>query len=442
MAILKLLTSTIIPLTASLFLATPCGNNQAESAAPPNYMQRGYQVQEHYQIYGKRLKAYYESLSAVLQAKAPALLSLLKAPDPPQHGYQILPRIIATQVSTPVETRPTWYSWTWTEELIQNQSKKLLTSEIELHNATALSLTAQTGLYEKLAREFNELRAGQQNIDAHIQYNLLWQAAIAADRSGYDRQTVLYDLTLRRWAIVDVLNALEKPVGGKKIYLPPFMAELIKALKEREKPLGYAVSDSSERFNLPPFVRVSREGNFWVIRIPLYTDIDDHNFVASVKEKIETTWQLRDGNKGYRVELAITYIPSDRLYSGHRPPEKGDQIDLPQHIARFRRDGAVLTTGALTTHYYQDAIILGSEDVSPSVLAHEFGHVLGFGDAYIRGYKDLGKNGFQIMEVVTDPRDIMGAPDSGAVLRRHFDRILEQYLKRNRPDAYFHGRKV
>jgi hypothetical protein len=446
MAILKLLASTIIPLTVGLFFATPCCNNQPESSsAAPNYIQRGYQVQEHYQVYGKRLEVYYESLSAVLQAKVPALLSLLKAPQPPQHGYQILPRIIATQVSTPAQTRPraAWYSWTWTEELIENQLKKLVGSEVELHNATTLSPTARTNLYEKLARGFNELRAGQQNIDAHIQYNHLWQAAIAADRSGYDRQTVLYDLTLWRWAIVDVLNAFEKvPAGIQKIYLPQYLAELMSGLREREKLLGRRISDSIDHFNLPPFVRVSREGHLWVIQVPFYTDIDNHNFVESIKENIENIWRLRDGDEEFRVELAITYIPSDQLYSGHRPPAIGDQIDLPQHLARFRRDGAVLTTGALTTHFYRGAIVLGSQEIAPSVLAHEFGHVLGFSDTYIRGYKDLGKNGFQVMEVIADPEDIMGAPESGAVLRHHFDRILEQYLKRNVRDVRSLDRKA
>jgi hypothetical protein len=99
-----------------------------------------------------------------------------------------------------------------------------------------------------------------------------------------------------------------------------------------------------------------------------------------------------------------------------------------------------LTTGALTSHFYRDAIVLGPEDITPSVLAHEFGHVLGFNDAYIRGYKDLGKNGFQVMEIVADPEDIMGAPDTGAVLRRHFDRILEQYLKSNSGDNRLSGK--
>jgi len=57
-------------------------------------------------------------------------------------------------------------------------------------------------------------------------------------------------------------------------------------------------------------------------------------------------------------------------------------------------------------------------------LAHEFGHILGFSDGYVRGYKDLGENGFQIMEVVSDPNDIMAAPLTGVVLPSHFEMML------------------
>ena len=113
MAILRLLSVTIIYLTASLFVATPCCNNQPQaSSATPDYIQRGHLVQEHYQIYGKRLEVYYETLSAALQVKVPALFSSLKAPEPRRHGYQILPRIIASGASTHVPTRPrvAWYS--------------------------------------------------------------------------------------------------------------------------------------------------------------------------------------------------------------------------------------------------------------------------------------------------------------------------------------------
>jgi hypothetical protein len=57
-------------------------------------------------------------------------------------------------------------------------------------------------------------------------------------------------------------------------------------------------------------------------------------------------------------------------------------------------------------------------------VAHEFGHILGFRDGYVRGYSDLGKNGFQIMEAVSDPSDIMAAPLTGVVLPSHFEMML------------------
>ena len=65
--------------------------------------------------------------------------------------------------------------------------------------------------------------------------------------------------------------------------------------------------------------------------------------------------------------------------------------DLQAHIARFPRDGAVLTTGANLTHVTPGrCVVLGPQDIAPHVLAHELGHILGFKDMYFRGYRDLG----------------------------------------------------
>ncbi|HYY25615.1 MAG TPA: hypothetical protein VE689_09005, partial [Candidatus Udaeobacter sp.] len=63
-------------------------------------------------------------------------------------------------------------------------------------------------------------------------------------------------------------------------------------------------------------------------------------------------------------------------------------------------------------------------------------HILGFKDAYFRGYKDLGKDGFQVMEVVADPDDIMGAAGTGAVLRSHFEKLLENVRNENQGDDF------
>jgi hypothetical protein len=128
----------------------------------------------------------------------------------------------------------------------------------------------------------------------------------------------------------------------------------------------------------------------------------------------------------FRVELAFCYLTTEELYGTRNPPQVGQAIDSYRHLDLFPPDGAILTTGAHTTHVYGRAIILGPHDLTPRILAHEFGHILGFKDLYFRGYKNLGKNGFQVMEVVADARDIMGTPATGLVLRKHFDRLVEK----------------
>jgi len=212
MAGLKLFLATVAALLTAGVLLNPCCKNLAEPqhrSSVPGYVGRGHRVQEHYQIHAQRLQGYYESLLAALKADAPDLLPLLEVPKPRQHGYQIVPKIIAGTRSS--EERPgvrsSWYSWPWTDELIDSESKNIAGVEAELHGASALNLGARRRVYEKLARTYSQLLAGQQNVDAHIQYNRLWQAAIATDRSGYDRQTVLHDAVLERQALLDALNA-------------------------------------------------------------------------------------------------------------------------------------------------------------------------------------------------------------------------------------------
>jgi hypothetical protein len=59
------------------------------------------------------------------------------------------------------------------------------------------------------------------------------------------------------------------------------------------------------------------------------------------------------------------------------------------------------------------------------VVAHEFGHILGFTDRYLRGARDLGRAGFGIIEIIPDGLDLMAAPISGLVRASHFDTLIE-----------------
>ncbi len=179
----------------------------------------------------------------------------------------------------------------------------------------------------------------------------------------------------------------------------------------------------------------------------MYTDIEDTEFVESFKTAVERVWRLQDGEDDFGVALSITRVAPARLYGeraacgdetriGCREPGKGDKIDLHQHLALFPKDGAVLTTGAISTHVTGSTIVLGAHDIAPHVLAHEFGHVLGFPDAYFRGYRDLGADGYLVMEVLADPDDIMSAPGTGVVRRTHFAMVIADAAARSRrPDG-------
>jgi hypothetical protein len=106
--------------------------------------------------------------------------------------------------------------------------------------------------------------------------------------------------------------------------------------------------------------------------------------------------------------------------------ERGERVDVRAIASRFPGDGAVLTTGAQTTHSLVGRYIaLAPGDLSTRTLAHEFGHVLGFHDGYIRGYRDLGEQGFEIMELTSAFDDIMSAPREGHVQAAHFKLLMD-----------------
>ncbi|HSP97798.1 MAG TPA: hypothetical protein VL049_11205 [Candidatus Dormibacteraeota bacterium] len=414
----------------------------------PAYEIRAEAAEARYRAYTDRLRHYYDALCAHVQAEAPDLYPKLQEapPKPVVYGYQILPKLLPlpTPGQMPAQ-RPRatskWYSWPWTEQKIDTEMKKLDAVTAVLDRVATLPPADRHPVYEKLVDEYPGLPAAERNIDDHVQYNRTWQADVVRRRAMYDTNTHLHDAVLERQAILDALDARDDGAFAAALKAVPGVdttcarAGLEPQLRAREAALAREIHDVIDEVDPPKHLRLEQPSpHVWIVRVPFVTDIDDAEFVAGVRRAIESLWYVQDGGDEFRVELSFTHISPDELYrrragcesgggsSECRPPKKGDKIDVGRHVGLFPRGAAVLTTGSNMTYVWGGAIVLGPEDAGPHLLAHEFGHMLGFRDEYFRGYRDLGADGFLMMEVVAEPDDVMGG--AGPVRRHQFERLI------------------
>ncbi len=361
---------------------------------PSAYVTEGDRVEQQFRLYRDNLERFFISLRGLVQREIPRLLPELELdgapPEPGVYGYQLLPEIVDDPRTGNTERVSTFsYSWPITEGYIESEGSKLARVEADFQNvARAVTENAM----RNFIREYRALVENQRTIDSYIQYNRFWQRSIALDRPRFDQLTRIYDVML----------------SGE----PDAAGAVREALGRPEVPAFIEIDDAS--------------GNNVVLRVPVYTDIEDEAFLEQVEAVIEETWRVRDRGVRYAVEIQFRRVSPSELYDGVRVPRVGDHFEIPSHTARFPTDGAILTTGAESTHGFVGRYVaLGSGDVSKRTLAHEFGHVLGFRDGYIRGYRDLAERGFEIIELTSVFDDIMSAPREGRVQPTHFQLILD-----------------
>jgi hypothetical protein len=418
-----------IRLAILFLLLLPTRHDTGDRLHAP-HIERGRQVAQRYEAHGRRLVEYYASLAAAARQSAPDLLAYLQPRSPLLTGYQVLPPILRAAPERRSAPASAAYSWPWTDRLIDGALREIERAEADLAGAKADPRRSRA-ILQRLALDYSRLSAQRANIDAHIQYNRLWQAAIVADRAGYDQATILYDQILEYQKITDGLHRVSAASERSAIAYAASLrlTETSINLVSRAQSLSRRIDAALSGVNTPSFVKVQDYGGTWVIRVPLFTDIEDREFVHAVKQIIESFWQAAGRSATYRVQLDVSFISPDLLYPDGDKPGTGQKLDLNRHLRQFPTGGAVLTTGGLTTHVLDHAIILGPQSLAPRVLAHEFGHILGFRDRYVRGYRNLGWNGFLVTEVVANPEDIMAATPYGAVFPGHFENII------NRPAA-------
>jgi hypothetical protein len=377
-------------LTSIIVLALSFLTVQADER--PAYAREGDRVEQEFLAERDQLTNFYATLRGLLGQQptgVTAALPPLQPQDAPsaagsRFGYGKLPNLVdlARTPAPPVSVFS--YSWPITEGYIAGERVKIDRAEESLHQAAAAPEEAKSKIISSLITEYRNLMTNHRTIDQYIQYNQFWQRSIWQDRARFDQLTKVYEL-----------------------------------MKSDEPDITQAIREVLGKPEVPSFITIDHtQSNRIVVRVPLYTDIQDQDFLASAKQVIETLWQAQEGDTAYALEIDIRQVPP--------VAERGERVDVRAIATRFPEDGAVLTTGAQTTHSLVGRYIaLAPGDLSTRTLAHEFGHVLGFHDGYIRGYRDLGEYGFEIMELTSVFDDIMSAPREGHVQAAHFKLLID-----------------
>lgn len=362
------------------------------SEEPPAYVREGDRVEQQFRGQRDRLNAFFQELRATVQREAPApeapnLMRQLQNAPPQTNvwGYRMLPRIVdIAQPPTLISTFS--YSWAVTEGYVRGEATKMDQARSDLARIAVVDPSEKLSLLVGLVAQYRDLVKNQRTVDQYIQYNRFWQREIAADRPRFDRLTQVYNMM--KSGSPDTADAIRRVLG---------------------KPQA------------PRFLGVRREGsNSVLLQVRIYTDIEDDAYLSQAKSAIEATWRAEESGTKYAIEIDF------RKVSLKDSPQDGEHIDMEKHMARFPGDGGILTTGAQFTYgSVGRAVVLGPGDLAPRTLAHEFGHVLGFPDGYIRGYADLGDRGFEILELTSFFDDIMSAPREGHVQPAHFKLLME-----------------
>ena len=426
-----------------LLCVLACAAALAATAGKPPYELRGDEVQKKYENYTKRFAHAYGVLKGYLKSQAPDLYKKL-SPEPPKpiaYGYQLLPEItrdatFAERIDPPRATS-TSYTWARTSMFIDWEIPKLEELEEQLKGAQKVVPKDRRSVYEKWAKEYPDLENNQRLVDNHIQYNRFWQRTISDDRPRFDRLTKLHDMVLQRQSLTNAMSATDEPTFRRLIMQvqgidhdkPRVMLE--DDMKQLEHRMADVIHSQNMNIKPPAFLRLEHsKPNSWKITVPVCTDIADKKFLATAKAAIERLWSIDDRENMYKMTVLWRLIPASTLYRHGKPPLKGEHLDVKKHAALFPKDCAALTTGINSTYAIPgDYIALGPQAISHNVLAHEFGHLLGFIDGYFRGYRDLGEQGLEVLEIVPDPDDIMCTPGLGHVRPHHYQRIFENFKK-------------
>jgi hypothetical protein len=345
----------------------------------------------------------HQQLRARARAEAPALLTRIDAapPAPTPTGYALLPVLNADPAYSTVALTETFYSLAW----LSGQSDDERRAAARFVAATA----SDSAPLEPLIGEYDRLKGRLRWLEESVTYHRYWQQASEDFALWFAGKNQL----VRRARTLKAMLA--------EAVIPPQTAAVRDALAREVAPFTRA----------PSLAIVTRGDGLRELAVTVVTDITDSVFLQAFTDAVEREWNASAAARAakLRIVLSVTRLSPSALYP-EGPPAPGASIDEAAHLTRFPPGALVLTTGAKSTHAVAARYIqLGTAAIGPRVLAHEFGHLLGFADAYLRGTEGSSAErwGYTIVEWSGLQDDLMGAPASGRVSEAMIAQLLTAY---------------
>jgi len=338
------------------------------------------------------------------QVENPDFIARLYLARPRRSGYQNIPALKDNPPLALIMPRQQTYSL---EELQQRYQQHLPAAADLYQQAIA---KPSSDLAPQVV-EFERLRWQLRNMEKHLAYHVQWQRAAVEQRAFFAQRN-------RIAASIREMRALDKNGGSD----------------ERIAALRWGIDERVGEFDRTAGLAIQIDGNDRrILPVEVYTDIDDEAFLQAFLEAVEEAFSDSAAAQklGFTVSLHFHRISAAELYP-QGVPARGSTINIKQHCALFPKDVLILTTGAASTHAWVGrSITLGPNPTTRRTLAHEFGHLLGFSDAYLRSFKGDSQDPYGVVlhEWTGLVDNLMGSPGSGRVTEGMIETLLDAYGK-------------
>ena len=230
-----------------------------------------------------------------------------EAPGARQHGYGLLPEIVAGGALESQPPRRSSYSL--------DALSTSYTSDIRDAATLAQKIAAEPGLpLGPRVDEFERLRDRLQNMEDHLDYHARWQVAVVEYRDYFARRNRIAGRVRR---LVDLLEQ-----GAPQEEIELLRGEVLEEISTFLPAAGL-------RIERGPAGRA-------VLPVEVVTDIRDASFLDAARRAIEHEYSATEAVRAARFSVRVKWrrVRPSELYPD-RVPQPGAAIDLGRHLDRF-----------------------------------------------------------------------------------------------------------